>query len=86
MIPGPSGPCNCGISGTAECEACRRSWVWEDGTIFDYDEFHDWVRGEPHTRDNCARLYIWDGWRGMSCDFNFRLVCKIGKLKERLLL
>ena len=78
LIPGPTGPCNCQTAGTSACTACRRSWVWSDGTIFDYDEFHDWAPYEPHLHQRCARLNLY-GWAGRRCDFNYSYICKIGR-------
>ena len=83
LIPGSAGPCDCGRAGTAECVACRRSWAWSDGTIFDYDGFHDWAYNEPQIYEKCARL-IERGWAARDCYFGYSYICKIGKLTIKL--
>ena len=80
LVSGPSGPCTCGTAGTAECDACRRSWVWSDGTIFDYDKFQDWASNEPDISESCAYFY-YSSWRGYECSTRYGFMCKIGKLK-----
>ena len=78
FVYGPSGPCNCDSPETDTCTACRRSWVWEDGSVFDYDEFHDWGGREPQGVDECARLRSF-GWLGTECQWLYNYICKLGK-------
>ena len=82
LIPGPTGPCNCQTAGTSACTACRRSWVWSDGTILDYDAFHAWFSADPESDQRCARLSDFV-WIGTVCRYRYSFICKIGKLKER---
>ena len=83
LVACSSGPCECGRPGTAECAACRRSWVWSDGSIFDFDEFHDWFSIEPQSDEGCAYFYR-SGWRGNECKVRYRFICKTGKMKITL--
>ena len=79
LIPGESGPCDCGTAGSQQCIDCRKSWDWYDGSHFDYDTFHDWHGREPNGGEECARL-AQGGWLGRGCSHEYNyVICSMYK-------
>ena len=59
---------------SSDCELCRASWSWYDGTNMSW---WNWRSDEP-AAFGCGRLTS-DGWATNSCDEPMRYVCTRGK-------
>ena len=58
----------------------HRRWIWEDGTPYDYDDWHNWNDPVLHQDELCAMLSQ-SGWRGRDCDSEhakFAYMCERG--------
>ena len=70
--------CSCDGATDAECDTCRDSWTWLDGSAVDVVLFNG---TEP--ADNtalCARITTAGAWAGLACDERLKSVCKTGRI------
>ena len=65
--------CSCRGSSSADCEACRASWGWHDGTPM---HWWNWQDEEPNLSP-CGRIAN-DAWAENSCSEEIRFVCERG--------
>ena len=65
--------CTCSQATEAECEACRQSWSWNDGTDMSW---YNWLPREPGGA-NCGRLGV-NGWAEYECSAKYRFICERG--------
>ena len=53
------------------------SWVWTDGSSWDYTS---WTENEPNnnhaTGENCLLGHWGDGWNDINCDYSFGFLCQ----------
>ena len=82
----PSDVPACGCSGNvsaADCEQCRQSFVWINGTQSSISRFSD---GEPGSHEACVRLQFSGSWAGLPCHRKLKSVCKRSKFNPLLCL
>ena len=65
--------CTCQGVTRATCEACRRSWIWHDGTDMSWWRWRD---SEP-TEFSCGRLSS-DAWVANDCTDEMKYICQRG--------
>ena len=65
--------CTCASVSTEQCEACRASWSWSDGTNMTWSS---WVPREPGSA-KCGRLSA-TGWAEYDCSAHYRFICERG--------
>ena len=65
--------CSCATADGADCEACRASWTWYEGTTMGW---WTWSSNEPTTFD-CGRLTP-DAWASTDCVLELKYVCERG--------
>ena len=70
-----TGSCSCSQVSDAECDACRASWSWTDGTLMTW---WNWLPREPGA-SSCGRLSA-DGWAEYECASNYRFICERGNI------
>ena len=63
----------CTCSSIDDCDTCRASWSWSDGTPMSW---WNWLPQEPGAA-TCGRLSV-DGWAEYDCEANYRLICERG--------
>ena len=69
--------CTCANVTAAECQACRDSWTWLDGSAVTINRFGG---VEPNLRnERCARLTTTGEWAGSGCTAKFKSICKRGE-------
>ena len=73
--------CSCANNvAAANCDVCRQSFVWLDGTRPRVTRFSD---GEPDdSREQCVRVTMSGKWAGYRCDDMLKSVCQRGKIKR----
>ena len=70
-----TGDCTCAGATNDECEACRASWSWTDGTPMTW---WNWLPREPGVSD-CGRLSA-AGWAEYECSAKYRFICAKGNV------
>ena len=61
----------------SECEACRATWSWNDGTEMSW---WNWSPREPGISE-CGRLSE-DGWAEYECSAKYRFICERGRRRK----
>ena len=66
----------CGCDGVTadECESCRATWSWYDGTPMNW---WLWMDGEPDIYGNCGRLGP-ESWAENACNIGLKYICERG--------
>ena len=67
--------CTCVQASVYECEVCRASWSWSDGSAMSW---WNWQPQEPGVTA-CGRLGA-DDWTEYGCSASNRFICERGKL------
>ena len=70
-----SGDCTCDGTPTEDCESCRASWSWSDGTTMSW---WNWLEEEPDGSGDCGRLTE-HGWAEEPCSQSHRFICVRGR-------
>ena len=68
--------CTCQDVAEDECEACRASWSWSDGTAMSWWNWHD---GEPG-EFSCGRISP-SAWAENECSTEIRYICERGTFR-----
>lgn len=66
--------CSCRPEDVNDCETCRLSWLWEDGTSMNYLNWTSTDTMEPQEGD-CGRLTP-TGWAENDCVDMFKYLCE----------
>ena len=72
--------CTCSQVSDEDCETCRATWSWTDGTEMSWWR---WQPREPGT-SSCGRLSV-TGWAEIACERQYRFICERGMKEIQLL-
>ena len=66
--------CECSGATAEDCEACRATWLWYEGTPMSW---WAWKEGEPNIYGDCGRLGPF-AWAENSCTVGLKYICEKG--------